>query len=268
MRHIRSTSAPDSEWVTLAQDVLDQLCAAATRDERKSIIRTNSALWGELKPWLLGLSHEKCWFSEAKDCFSHFDVEHYRPKGAIRESDGASSDGYWWLAFDWKNFRICGNVGNRKKGSSFPLRSGSVRCAPYGDVRHEEPSLLDPSDAHDPTLLSFNIDGRAVPAAELTDDWEIERVKTTVSRYRLDFPPLMNKRKTVWAECWNRISNYRAELEACAKDPTNLIARDGYKRAASAILSMMQPEQELSAVARACVISTGDRRVLRLLQSA
>ena len=108
---------PDEAWRLKAQALSDQLDAATTTAERNRIIRQNSVVWGNLKPWLLKRSQGKCWFSEARDYFSHWDVEHYRPKGPARNADGSSrGDGYWWLAFDWRNLRICGNVGNRKKG--------------------------------------------------------------------------------------------------------------------------------------------------------
>ena len=38
---------------------------------------------------------------------------------------GVSAKGYWWLAFDYMNFRVCGNVGNHKKGGWFPLGENS-----------------------------------------------------------------------------------------------------------------------------------------------
>jgi hypothetical protein len=195
MRYIQLRErSPGPEWVAKADALLAQLRAASDRDARNAIIDANSAVWGELKEWLLALSHEKCWFSEAKDCFSHWDVEHYRPKKSAKDADGTTSDGYWWLAFDWQNYRICGNAGNRKKGTYFPLRVGCARCMPLGDHRLEDPQLLDPIDEDDPALLSFNMEGRAVPAAHVTDDWERARVEYSVERYNLDFPPLMDKR--------------------------------------------------------------------------
>jgi hypothetical protein len=172
------------------------------------------------------------------------------------------------LAFDWQNFRICGNAGNRKKGTFFPLRSGCPRCAPLGDHRHEDAQLLDPIDEDDPALLSFNLEGRAIPAAHFADVWEKERVEYSVERYNLDFPPLMDKRKTVWAECWDRIQEYLEELASYHADKSNGIAKDRYKQAAKHVRDLMREEKELSAVARACVLSTGDPRVAGLLQSA
>jgi uncharacterized protein (TIGR02646 family) len=267
VRHIAIHTHPDASWLEKAKQLLQQLQSAPDAPARNEIIDGNSSVWGDLKPWLLSLSHGKCWFSEAKDCFSHQDVEHYRPKKGAKDADGAIHDGYWWLAFDWSNLRICGNAGNRKKGTFFPLRPGCTRIAPFGDVRHEDPQLLDPVDQDDPLLLSFNLEGRAIPAAHITDDWEKERVKYSVERYNLDFAQLMDKRKTVWGECWNRIEEYLKELKIYHADKTNMIARDRYKQALKSVRELMREDQELSAVARACVLSTGDPRVTNLLQS-
>lgn len=269
MRHIplRDQKA-DPEWVKRATALMAELESAANSDARNKIIDDNGALWGQLKEWLLGLSHGKCWFSEAKDCFSHWDVEHYRPKKSARDRDGTTHGGYWWLAFDWENYRICGNAGNRKKGTFFPLRDGCARAGVGGDYRHEVPMLLDPVDEDDPVLLFFDLEGRAVAAPHVSDAWETTRVGYSVERYNLDSPPLMDKRKTVWAECWNRVEEYRRELGLCQKDPTNAVARDRVKQAARRVRAMIREEQELSAVARACVESAGDRRVIGLLRSA
>ena len=269
MRHIPlRAQEPDAAWLAKANRLLDELKAAPDATARDKIIDDNSAVWGELKHWLLNLSHQKCWFSEAKDCFSHWDVEHYRPKKSAKDADGTSHEGYWWLAFNWENFRICGNAGNRKKGTFFPLRPGCVRIAPHGDVRFEDVQLLDPIDEDDPGLLSFNMEGRAIPAAHITDAWEKARVEYSVERYNLDFPPLMDKRKAVWAECWNRVEEYLRELGTYHDDKTNVIARDRYKQAIKHVRELMREDRELSAVARACILSSGDPRLTGILQSA
>ena len=269
MRHIPLKSqTPDATWVTKAQSLLDKLVAEPDVAKRNEIIDAHSAVWGKLKQWLLGMSHDKCWFSEAKDCFSHWDVEHYRPKKIPKDGfDPNIHHAYWWLAFDWTNFRVCGNAGNRKKGAAFPLRTGCTRCAPLGDLRSEIAMLLDPAEEDDPVLLSFNMVGEAIPAAHVTDAWERSRVTYSVDRYNLDFPPLVDKRKTVWAECWNRIQEYQRELSLYKKDPTNAVARIGVKQAAKSIREMMTPEKELSSVARACVASSGDPRITAFLQT-
>lgn len=269
MRHIPLRDQhPDPDWLKKASALLTSLKTANNAEARTDIIDKNAAVWGELKDWLLKLSHGKCWFSEAKDCVSHWEVEHYRPKKSAKDRDGSVHDGYWWLAFDWQNFRVCGNAENRKKGTYFPLREGCARVGPTGDLRLELPLLLDPIDEDDPVLLFFDIEGHAVAAPHVTSEWEQMRVAYSVERYNLDFPPLMDKRKAVWAECWNRIEEYRYELSLYHRDQTNTVARDRVKQAAKSLRTMIKGEQELSAVARACLVSTGDSRFLGLLQSA
>jgi hypothetical protein len=269
MRHIPlAGKEPDQVWKTKAGDLLLQLNSAPDRATRNAIIDANSAVWGELKDWLLQLSHQKCWFSEAKDCYSHWHVEHFRPKKSAKDADGAEHDGYWWLAFDWTNFRICGSVGNTKKGTFFPLRPMSARIGPGGDIRLEDPQLLDPADFDDPGLLSFDFEGNAIVAPGVTDDWEVARVRYSIDKLKLDFGPLTDKRKTVWGECWTRITDYVRELKRYHTDKQNLVARESYKQAASSLRSMIQEECELSSVARACIYASGDPRVISVLQTA
>ncbi len=268
MRHIPlHDKLPDPAWCDRAVALLDQLKAAPDIDTRHDLIDNNHPLWGELKEWLLELSHGKCWFSEAKDCFSHWDVEHYRPKKSSKSERSSAYHGYWWLAFDWHNFRICGNVGNRKKGSFFPLREGCARVGPLGDLRYEQPLLLDPADADDPNLLFFDLVGDAIPAPHVKNVWERERVTYSVERCKLDYPPLVDRRKTVWGECWSQIQIYLAELERYNADPTNVIAKECFKNAARRIRDLIRADKEFSSVARACILSSGEERVACLLQT-
>jgi hypothetical protein len=259
---------PDDDWIAKAQELTAELKATSDPVARDEIIDNHAKLWGQLKQWLLELSHGKCWYSEAKDCFSHWDVEHYRPKKNAKDLDGTIHDAYWWLAFDWRNYRICGNVGNRTKSTFFPLRQGCTRASVDDDPRYENPMLLDPADAYDPTLLSFDVEGRVRAAPHVSDTWEKARVTYSVERCNLDFPPLMDRRRTVWADCWNSVEIYRSELQLLSRDPTNDVARNGVKEAARLLRMMIRETRELSAVARACIASAGDPRLDSLLRSA
>lgn len=268
MRYIPLKSQePDADWVKKANQLLERLKAEKTKSGRAKLIKNNSSFWGELKDWLLSLSNRKCWFSEAKDCFSHWQVEHFRPKNSALDEDGTEHDGYWWLAFDWTNFRIIGSAGNPKKGTHFPLRDGCNRIKPFGDVRFEDPMLLDPADPEDPSLLSFNVLGEAIIASHVTNPWQKKRVNYSIVRCNLGFGALVDKRKTIWNECWERVQKFREESDRYWADQTNIIARQEYKNAAAEVRKMLQPEKELSAVARACVYSTGDPRVTALLNN-
>ena len=268
MRYIPlADQTPPAVWLLKADAALKNLQAAPDMDARKAIIDANSRIWGELKSWLLKLSHDKCWFFEVKDICSYPHVEHYRPKKIAKDEDGTAYEGYWWLAFDWRNFRICGSVPNTSKGTFFPLRTGCQRVSIAGDLRLEHPKLLDPTDEDDPNLLSFDSTGDAIVAVNV-QGWDKERVEYSVKRLKLDHQPLVEKRKAVWNACHQRIQAYKTELSKFESDNQNDIARQQIKENARAIRKMLQPDQELSSVARACVLSSGDPRIMGLLQSS
>lgn len=130
MRHIdMERHKPSQKWLEKSDRLTKQLIALHEAGDivgRNELIEKNAKHWGELKKWLLNRSYNKCWFSEARDIYSHMDVEHFRPKIEVKDLSGMARDGYWRLAFDYRNFRACGNVGNRKKGGWFPLQAGSL----------------------------------------------------------------------------------------------------------------------------------------------
>lgn len=261
-------NAKITAWLTKAENLKKEMEAAPDDDARKKIIDDNSAFWGEMKNWLLKLSHNKCWFSEAKDCISHWEVEHFRPKKSIKDDNGTEPIGYWWLAFDWQNYRICGNVPNRKKGSYFPLKKSCKRAGPGEDYRTEKPLLLDPADPDDPSLISFDLSGNAILSPDITDPWEVDRVNYSIERYNLNsYSLLVDQRKLVWSDCWNLIRQYLSELD-CYYRTDSPIAHQMYREKAKQIRGLVKEEKPFSSVARACILSTGDKRVMRLLQSA
>lgn len=192
---------PPQDWLDRAARATAEIEAVRNdRDARNQLIERTSAIWGELKDWLLELSNQKCWFSEAKDCFQDWDVEHYRPKKSAKDLDNNERDGYWWLSLDWRNYRICGRVGNVKKGTFFPVRGIAADENHRAVVDDELPYLLDPICRTDCLLLSFNQLGEAIPAPGL-DDWSKTRVEVSVKKYKLDYDRLALMRKDIWDTC-------------------------------------------------------------------
>jgi hypothetical protein len=195
--------APPKEWIDKAEALTKQLIEASDKAARNKIIDDNSAVWGEIKDWLQEFSGGKCWFSEARETYSHWQVEHFRPK---KEAKDPRRDGYWWRAFDYLNYRLCGGVGNAKKGSYFPLRTGTTAAqCPDDNCDDEAPFLIDPTVEGDVMLLTFSEGGRAVPADR--DGWQHERAQISIDRYKLnDHPPLLRARAKIWNECCNDVN--------------------------------------------------------------
>jgi len=259
---------PDETWQKKAKALSDQLDSAATREERDKIIRENSTVWGELKPWLLEISRGKCWFSEARDYFSHWDVEHYRPKSAAKDADGTVHEGYWWLAFDWHNFRICGNVGNRKKGVFFPLRTGTHHAtATDRNTDDEFPLLLDPARIDDTLLLSFDENGDVKTLSDL-DKWSATRVEESIKRYKLrDHEPLMEARRDVWSKCVREVNLCQNLMTELSNNPT-ATKKEAVRQQMLKILEMAAFEAEFSATASECLRSRSEQWAQRIALEA
>lgn len=226
--------------------------------KRNALIDKYSEHWGALKEWLLALSNGKCWFSEAKDIYSHHDVEHFRPKKEAKNAVNDERDGYWWLAFDYMNFRACGNVGNRKKGGWFPLQAGSqISCHNNQCEEMEICYLLDPVDIDDVKLIVFDEEGKAIPVPGATD-WEKLRVEETVKRLKLnEHEALSSARRDVWAKVTLQINEYFA-AKARWKSGGNAVAREKVKNALKKVRGLTRPTSELSAVAKWCVFLRKD----------
>jgi len=264
------TQAEWEAWLGKSKELVDAIAAldvAGKRDERNALIDANRAHWGALKEWLLALSAGKCWFSEARELFSHYDVEHFRPKKEARSLDGFERDGYWWLAFDYMNFRVCGNVGNRKKGGWFPLRQGSL-CSSYTAQCEESEYryLIDPIDDDDVSLIAFDEEGKVIPTPSASD-WERERVIETAKRLKLnEHVPLTEERRKVWQKVDRLIGEFGATKARC-HTANNPAAKANLLRIRAQIREMTNPTSELSAIARWCLLFRNDPQLSRLIGS-
>jgi hypothetical protein len=261
---------PPAQWAAWLAKSETLVAAMATHQAagdtvaRNALIDANGAHWGQLKDWLLALSAGKCWFSETKELFSHYDVEHFRPKKEAKTLGSEVRDGYWWLAFDYMNFRACGNVGNRKKGGWFPLKENS-QFSQY-DRRCEEMEiayLLDPVDIDDVKLLAFDEEGKAVPAPK-TLAWEQERVVETVLRLKLnEHEALAEARRDIWAKVTGLINQYLLAKSRCANGD-NQVAKEKMRSALLKVRELTRPTAELSSVAKWCVILRQDPQLIQV----
>ena len=167
--------------------------ACANGVDRSNYIKKHGS-WGGLKNWLAKANDFKCWYCEAKSHRAPFDVDHFRPKLGVT-IDGVKlpgHDGYWWLSYEWSNFRLSCQRCNRpeKEGKSlafgkaneFPLFSEVSRCAiPAGLIQNEVCRLLDPCSVADCDLLAHGIDGEVKPAAK-PGTWEYVRADYTIKK--------------------------------------------------------------------------------------
>lgn len=198
----------------------------------------------------------KCWYTEVSLAGHDVDIDHFRPKGAIKQyksynyNSSLAKTGYNWLINDIKNYRASCGFANRPRGAGgkrdwFPLEFGSPLFTPDGK-EIERPLLLDPCVKEDVQLISFM--GNEI-GCTTTDANNQERVKVSSEIYNLTDTDIKQKRIRVWNEvektlqefdsgdiietcCVRRLGEMVArssEFSACAVSAVNSLAPDSIK---------------------------------------
>lgn len=153
-------------------------------------VRLRDELYKQAMPFLLKLFRDKCAYCETNIASNQpGDVEHYRPKGRIRDEEGKilkikvedreiEHPGYWWLAYDWRNLLpSCIDCNRRRRHGSEDVPAGKAECfavrgkravLPDDDLSQEQALLLNPSvEGFDPKRhFEFMEDGTLKPLTE------------------------------------------------------------------------------------------------------
>ena len=246
---------PSEELIKEGQKLTQQLLALP-ENKRKEFIERNKFYWGKLKKHLSSLSYGKCWYTEAHDIASVYHVDHFRPKNETRklkkdchiETDN-NDEAYWWLAFAWENYRLCGDIPNITKNAYFPLRKGSPIAKNVDDLDKEWIGLLDPTDYMDVMLLTFGEDGRAYPACSDDSSWDAQRVTLSICVYDLNSAALVDARIEIQNQCKRRVNRIMRLIQD--KDNNyNPLVREEIREQVCALKKMVEPRSELSAVAK------------------
>lgn len=213
-------------------------------------------IWADLAESLKALSQKKCWYSESKNPASDKNVDHFRPKNRVQEDP--DHEGYWWLAFNWKNYRLSSQWCNQRrndranktsggKSDRFPLRQGSFRARlETDDYQQEEIELLDPIDPEDWKLLTFRPDGHPTPARPLGTP-EHDRAAISIEVYHLHCKELVDDRRPLAGRI-QRIVQY---METLRPQLTNPKMRMLYKEQQKELLRAIHIHTEYSAAALA-----------------
>lgn len=249
----RTGFAPDAAWLNKADEITKELLNAKTLDQKHKIIDDNESLWGELKDVLMELSHQKCWYSEAKDTFSYYHVDHFRPKKKALGLDKKDKGGYWWLAFNWTNYRISGAVGNVNKRDKFAVYRNKANN-PDEVWEDETIYLLDPCNQFDPIKLTFNFNGEA--RSLYLAGFHKEQAEYSITALKLNYKKLKEARKKVWSDCSLIVSELTNLLDAESKSPS-ATRRGKMEILFKQLKELIKPSSEFSATARACLKSTG-----------
>lgn len=206
-----------SEWERSAKEHLRNIESKPSKKKRENYFSRYN-IWTILYPALSELSGDKCWYTESKENSSEWQIDHFRPKAKSLDVEGdvILENGYWWLSYDWKNFRLSGTLVNylrkgrfkegdevKGKGNYFPLKDKTKAAIPKDMLCDtERPLLLDPTKANDIKLISFDEDGMAYETYnEMDDSYKQLRASVSIKCYGLQHKPLIRGRARVWSSC-------------------------------------------------------------------
>jgi uncharacterized protein (TIGR02646 family) len=169
------------------------------------------------------------------------DVDHFRPKSRLRENP--SHGGYWWLAYELKNYFLsCRRCNSTYKSDRFPLRPRARRVTFQDRTRllREARLLLDP--ARDPIEQWLRVDWLnerclILPAPGLSSIAQIQ-VEGTLKFFRINSDP--------------RLVRDRKEFR-------DLVAEDIEKNRTDEVRSRAIRYRPHSLVARQVLIDRGER---------
>lgn len=247
------------EWLRDAHEALvgiEPLGPDARHAELKRIRSTS--IWQDLKNILADISYDKCWYCEI--CIQRADgaVDHYRPKNRVLECP--THEGYWWLAFSWKNYRYsCTYCNSRRttedteggKRDHFPLLEEADRAfTPMDDLGREKPCLLDPMRATDPLLIAFRPNGEPEPAYDEAawPNW-YKRAKESIHIYHLDLTKTKQARNELYLRIKGLVENGDKFFDRCATGDET--AEDAMVVIIDQLAELLRPSAVFAAIARA-----------------
>ncbi len=271
-----SLDGPDSSGGRETQRAVDKYVALRNSGGDTSTFKYTFRIYSEkdVKAALNELFHLKCAYCESRFGGTQpMDVEHFRPKGMVLETDNNGQErelkpGYYWLAAGWENLlpscidcnrerwqEIQGQDDPEKQGKAnhFPLAAGSNHQREHDQAADETPLLLNPCDETvDPdTHLSYTEE--AVVRAREVDGASSPMAEASIRVYGLNRAGLVHDRQQI-----AQLIRRKAEtiwtlldiLEGNHGDCPVHILEDLMQQEWDSLLEFMRPERAYSAMAR------------------
>ena len=182
--------------------------------------------WSDIKGVYMKLQHNKCVYCERVLGSPQFgkiehDVEHYRPKNAVKvwptakmKSSGAlnypfstgeaSDNGYYLLAYSIFNYATaCKTCNSSFKSSYFPIAGArNIHSSGFTKLKLEVPFLLYPlgsSDEDPEALITF--DG-VIPVPKIKTGSKYQRARVTIDFFALTRDDLLQRRAQILQYLW------------------------------------------------------------------
>lgn len=211
---------PESGWFDLAARHTED----AQREGNGHRIREHVYRHVSVLVALEELFHRKCAYCETPLSEVGWEVDHFRPKGAVAER--SEHPGYYWLAYEWSNlYPSCESCNQRRRDhptwtdheagetagklTQFPLEDEAGRAlTPEANLGLERPVLLDPCADDPEAYLRYSPHGEIEPAPDSP------RTEATIDIFHLRRRRLRDRRKqhldciVLLLKCWHELRRH------------------------------------------------------------
>lgn len=220
---------PNQDWFDQATTLTDQAVSEGAAHQVHQHYRHP-----QVKMALEKLFHDKCAYCEGAITSSGpWEVEHYRPKGRVRENK--EHPGYYWLAYTWENFvpscQFCNGHYEDKPTFDDPNTApaaGKYDQFPLFDEEHRAMEPDDPLDAEAPILLNpckdqdcesyflYDLLGHILASEQDTHQRAVETIRIC----NLDRKRLRTHRANLVTKMVKAVQIHEAALSVRNDDPT------------------------------------------------
>lgn len=242
---------PSAQWLADATNRTTHIVGLNQVQRSNYFDQTQNKIWNETDFFnsLVNLGKRKCWYSEANREVQFF-VDHFRPKGRVTRmlkysySEGGTrpqSNGYYWLAYDYLNFRVANHKSNKTKAGYFPLQQGTNSSDSHTTnlaIENNNVMLLDPCVQTDVSLIMYSFNIPKPTYSELTNAHNYHRASMSIMAYDLNCKVLDDSRRRVLQKLHN--------LLIAADNQYQRNDFESFSRTIPFIVEMLNPESEFT----------------------
>ncbi|MFZ6768064.1 hypothetical protein ACO0LM_13470 [Undibacterium sp. Di26W] len=263
---------PPQGWEEKAKNLLAELNSKPADQRSDFIDKCRLQTWAhpELLVAIRKIVGNKCWYSEVPLEGADPNVDHFRPKGRVKEVDDKLQStnnylpGYWWWAFEWRNFRLASMHSNQRrvdlhtdggKADFFPVKGPRANEGTSYNLCIEDVIPLDPCNRTDVALLWFDSNG-----APSCSDWKRKksvedefRVKVSIWLYHLDKQDLVSRRRDHMDEISLDLFNANTDYELWKTIPGNVVSKKSFETRLTSIKKKISDDSAFSGAKRVAV---------------
>lgn len=280
MTPVQKPELTQADWLQWRQDASEAIADIKKKYKLGEKVEVDDKLYKRALPFLQSLFHDKCAYCESIITSTHpIDVEHYRPKGRLKDIDGKivkitvngkefDHPGYWWLCYDWANLLpSCIDCNRRRNHGEELTAAGKADIFPIDGKRAGDPN--DPLNAEaalllDPSEIGFTPEAHFEFLPDGRISTKTKRAELSCELLGLNVrEALVKQRGRAYANASNAVQNYINTSMTAVRTGVDISAAEAEYR--DTINEMWAGKTEHTAFARLALLHAQQRLSKRMI---